>query len=324
MKSGPSLPVSRRQFLGMAAAASSTALLSSAKADAISTAVSSKPLGVYSTSLGSYKITALLDGTIPLHREYFSGDDAKIDSILNGIGLTEGIIPAPISAFLLQSTDKNILIDAGMGAISALGSGYGHISSALESVGVSPNQIDTLIVTHAHPDHIGGLLSAEGEAIFPEAEIVISEKEIQFWGDKATLAQAPESSKWLFEYAQSVFKKYSKHITQVTSGKEVLPGIVMEEAPGHTPGHSILHIDGGEKSIVMVADLLHDTELYTALPTVGFGFDVDSQQAALTRIKLFDQLSVDKSIILGSHIHFPGFGKILKSGSEYRYISTTL
>ncbi len=316
----------RRHFLGLAAAATAGTLAAPVLAKTTNEEPTKllPPKGLFSTEFGDYRISTLLDGIIPLQKGYFSGDEQAIDAVLAEIGLTEGVVPAPVSAFLFQSKDKNILVDAGMGAISAMGPGYGHMMSALLAAGVSPAQIDIVVLTHAHPDHIGGLLDAEGNAVFPNAELVVAREEVAFWNNPETMAKAPEEAQGIFQFAQNCFKAYGDQLSQVDAGKEIAKGITLQAAHGHTPGHSVLRVDAGKKELMMVADLFHSAELYTAIPDIAFGFDVDSKQAAATRIKLFDQLASDKTILCGSHVHFPGFGRVLKEGKTYRYIPVSL
>lgn len=322
-----SLPLlDRRTFFGLAAGATAATSLAPSllAAPAVAKPPPHPPAGLFATRIGNYKVTALLDGIIPLQKGYFAGDEKAIDAVLATIGRADGSLPAPISAFLFQSEEKTILVDAGMGAITSLGPGYGQMSAALHSAGVTPQQIDTLIITHAHPDHLGGVLSAEGTPVFPNAELIIAETEVKFWGSAENLTAAPDDAKGMFAYAQNAFKAYGDQVTQVTSGKEVAKGITLQLAPGHTPGHSILHIDNGDQHVMMVADLFHSAELHTALPDLGFGFDIDQKQAADTRKRLFEQIAADKTVIIGSHAHFPGFGRVLRSNGAYRYIPVSM
>ncbi|MEO0446520.1 MAG: MBL fold metallo-hydrolase [Verrucomicrobiota bacterium] len=314
--------VSRRQF-GLAAIATPLIAALSPRSVTAEPGASSVPASIYRASLGNYHITSLLDGIVPLGRDLFSGPSDQIDPALQAAGLTGETLPAPISAFLLTSEEKTILVDAGTGSLDMLGPGLGQISAGLDLAGVTPDQIDTLVVTHAHPDHIGGLLDAQGQPAFANAEIIIAEPEMAFWSDPAALAQAPEGAKGLFQLAQTSLAAYGDRVAKATAGTEIAPGLTLELSPGHTPGHSLLHVDGGDTELLIIADTLHSADLHTAVPDVGFGFDVDPKLAAQSRAKLFDRISTDKVLIAGSHIHFPGFGRILKNGAAYRFAPAT-
>ncbi len=316
----------RRQFLGIAAAATAATVATPSRGLEKKKASSAyaAPTGMVTASLGEYEITSLLDGIIPMQKGYFSGDQKAIDQVLENVGLGDGNMPAPVSAFLLRSKGKTILIDTGMGAIDMLGPGYGQMIHALMAKGVSPDRVDTVIITHAHPDHVGGLLTADGQAVFPNAEIMISEVEAGFWTNAEHMEKAPDGAKGIFQFAQAFTKAYGDQITQVADGKELAKGLTLQSAHGHTPGHSVVQIDGGARQMIMVADLFHSADLHPALPDTGFGFDIDSKQAAETRKKLFDQLASDKTLIAATHAHFPGFGRIIKDGDAYRYLSVSL
>ncbi len=275
---------------------------------------------MFDAPLGRYRITALFDGMAGLQKGFFFGpDQSAIDSALAAGGITGDAMPAPVSAYVLQSDDRTILIDAGMGEVDILGPGFGRITDGLAAMGLGAEDVDTIIVTHAHPDHIGGLLSG-GAPAFANAEVVISEPEFGFWGDAAIMAQAPEDAQGLFQLAQGAFAAYADRMRPVAGGTEVAPGITLELAPGHTPGHAVLAIDGGDRQLMMVADALHSSVLQTALPDTGFGFDVDAAQAAASRRALFDRVSADNMLIAGTHLPFPGFGRIVVSGDAYAYV----
>ena len=276
---------------------------------------------VYSAPLGQYKITALLDGVAPLGRGFFFGSD-EIDPFLESAGLGPDTVPAPVSAFLLQSDDRTILIDAGLGEQELLGPGFGGVTPSLAAAGVAASDVDTVILTNAHPDHLGGLISGTA-AVFTEAELVVAEAEAAFWTDVGMMAQAPAESQGLFQLTQTVLGAYGSRVTRVADGAEVAPGMSLMLSPGHTPGHSVIMIDGGDRQLLMAADTLHSADLHTAMPDVGFGFDSDPMQAAQSRRRIFDMVSADKMLVAGSHIHFPGFGRILTDGDAYRYAPAT-
>jgi len=316
------MTLSRRQF-GLAALSTPLAAQALVTPASAGGHAATEGAALYDAPLGAYRITAILDGIAPLGRPFFfSETQSDIDAVVAEAGLGPDVLPAPVSAYLLRSDDRTILIDAGMGSLEILGPGFGRLTAGLAAAGVAAGDVDTVIITHLHPDHIGGMLAGEGMR-FPNAEVIVAEAEAGFWTDAAMMAAAPEESRGLFQLAQGVLAAYGERVTQVAGGTEVAPGVTLELSPGHTPGHSVLRIDGGDRQLLMLADTIHSADLHTALPDIGFGFDVDSALAGQSRTRLFDMVSADKMLVAGSHIHFPGFGRILRDGEAYRFASAT-
>ena len=295
----------------------------STSAAAQTPAQSASTASLYQTRLGRYQLTALMDGLAPLTRQHFSGqDEAQLDETLSNFGVPASDMSVPLNVYLLRSPTETILIDAGMGAFDLLGSGFGNIIPGLAMLGVRPSDITKLVVTHAHPDHIGGLV-ANGEAVFANAELAIAQMEYAFWMDPASRARASAGAQSLFDMAQSALSPYTKRLLLVQDHAEVAPGLTLELSPGHTPGHSILHLDGGDQELLLIADTVHSAELHTALPLTGFSFDSDPDEAAQARLRVFDRAAADKTLLAGAHIHFPGLGRIVRSKYAYRYLPSS-
>lgn len=308
-----------RRTLGLGALAAPIALSTSVTASPAATHAQTAP-SLFATQVGRFRMTALFDGMVGLPKAYFSHSDmGAMEATFAANGLTGDTLAAPITAYVLQSADQTILIDAGMGGIQMLGDGLGQFGGGLAALNISPGDVDLVVVSHAHPDHIGGLVGPDG-AIFPNAEIFVNDVEIGFWTDAGMMAQAPDEGKGLFQIAQQVFAAYGTKVRAVSTGTEVTSGVTMELAPGHTPGHSFVHIDGGDREVLMVADLVHNSVLHTALPDAAFGFDTDSALAAVTRRKALDRAATDQLLIAASHVPFPGFGRFVRDGDAYGYI----
>ncbi len=275
--------------------------------------------GVYRVKVGNIEVTALLDGFVPLDTKVFSGatpDEFK--AILAREGLGESL-PTAVSAYVVNTGSRTYLVDTGTGANTAFGPNLGRMRDNLRAAGIEPRQIDAVILTHAHPDHAEGLVTAAGKARFVNAELILNEAEANHWADDGALSRAPEAAKGLFQSARKSMAPYAARTRKVKAG-EIAPGLTLENAPGHTPGHSILRVSSGKDQMLIVGDILHNTVIHAARPDVGFAFDSDPAQAAASRRGVFDMISSDKALIAATHAPFPGFGRVLKNGDAFRFV----
>lgn len=307
--------IDRRHLLAAAAAA---ALAPALPAFARAPLTGAQVPGIYRRKLGDLEITAILDGYIPFDTKVFNGSDpASIRQVLANAGQSESL-PTAVNAFVVNTKDRTYLVDTGAGAWSAMGNTMGRAESHLRAAGITPEQIDAVILTHAHPDHHEGLLTAEKTARFPNAELIIHEAEHAFWHDDGILSQAPAEVKLFFASARGALAPYASRTRKVKAG-EVAPGLTLEHAPGHTPGHSILRLTSGNQQLLLVGDCIHNVVLQTAQPEITFTFDADAKQAVASRRRVLDMAAADKLVISGAHIPFPGFVRIDKEGNGYRF-----
>lgn len=307
--------IDRRHFLaGAAAAALAPALPALARAPQAAAQVP----GIYRRKLGDIEITAILDGYVPLNAQAFvAGDPAQLRQLLAGAGLGENL-PTSVNAFVVNTRERTYLLDTGTGSNTAFGPTLGRVEANLRAAGIEPGQIDAIILTHAHPDHHEGLLAAEKTARFPNAELIIHEAEYAFWHDDGVLGQAPAEVKPFFASARNALAPYAARTRKVKAG-EVAPGLVLEHAPGHTPGHSLLRVASGSEQLLLAGDSIHNIVLQTAQPDITFAFDIDGKQAAASRRRVLDMAAADKLLISGAHIPFPGFGTVVKEGNGFRF-----
>jgi len=138
------------------------------------------------------------------------------------------------------------------------------------------------------------------------------------------MAQAPAEAQGGFQLAQAVFAAYADRLKLVEDGAQIAPGVRMEIAPGHTMGHALLHVDGGDTQLLMLSDTVHSVDLQTALPQQGTMFDTDPALGAETRARLFDRVATDNLLTAGCHVHFPSFGRFVRAGEAYRYVAASI
>ena len=270
--------------------------------------------------IGDATVTALLDGHLPVPAQAFTGyDAAKAEAALAGSFYRPGPqgLEIPVNGYLIERGGALTLVDSGTAQL--MGPDLGGLGAALAASGVAATDISTVLLTHMHPDHAGGLLAADGSAAFPNAELVVAESEWGFWHDDAIMASVDEGSRGFFQMARSSVAPYQDRLKPFAGEVEVVPGMTAVPLPGHTPGHSGFMLDAGDEQLLIWGDVVHSTALQFANPDWTIPFDVDQPLAAATRKGMFDRAAADGLLVVGMHLDFPGLGRVERDGAAYGF-----
>ncbi len=196
----------------------------------------------------------------------------------------------------------------------------GHWMKNFRAAGFDPAQVDTVVISHFHGDHINGLRLKDGTAVFPKAEVMVPAAEWDFWMDDARMNQAPEAMKAAFQGARRVFGPIAKDVKRYDAGKEVVSGLTSIAAPGHTPGHTAYMLSSGAGKLMIMSDITNHPALFVRNPDWSAVFDMDADQARATRRKMLDMAAAERAQVAFYHAPFPATGHIAKDGNGFRFV----
>ena len=283
-------------------------------------AADAREKGFVTYKIGDIEVTSIYDGIWQKkHADNFirNATVEQTKAALAKSGWTKDFVPIEFAQTVVKTGGKTMLIDAGTGG--QLAPTAGKTMANLAAAGIDPASIETVLISHFHPDHIFGLMAKETNAqIFPNAEIIMPETEFKFWTDPAIIEKLPDRRKGLGKRIQATFPDW-KNIRQIGNDVEVAPGVRSLSAFGHTPGHTAYHISSGSDQLLVIGDAANVPALFVANPTWQAAFDADPEAATKTRIGLFDRAVADGAMIAGYHFGFPNAGSIAKDGSGYAF-----
>jgi glyoxylase-like metal-dependent hydrolase (beta-lactamase superfamily II) len=265
--------------------------------------------------IGSIEVTALSDGPFPATLDSFIDFPRAEAERLTGAKPGDPLF-LPVNAYLLRLGTNWALVDTGCGP--TFGPDLGQLPNNLRALGVAPDQIDYVLLTHIHPDHALGLIDAAGGAVFPNAELILHEREAAFWLNRDAASGASERIRRNITKGQAACAPYRDRLRVVGDG-EALPGVAAMLLPGHTPGHTGWFISAGRDGVLIWGDVVHLAAVQIPRPDAALVFDVDLDMARATRRRIFDQVAADRLRVAGAHLDFPGFGFIVRQGSGYRF-----
>jgi glyoxylase-like metal-dependent hydrolase (beta-lactamase superfamily II) len=323
------IDLDRRKVLGGAVAAAATAALTPlAPSAGVAAAppVGKQAPGWYRYKLGNYEITVVTDGInrIPKFPDGFvlnkSRDEVNAGIASLGWGLQRDQIAIPYSPVVVNTGSKLVVIDTGTGEANFERSNgaAGQFHSNLKASGIEASQVDIVIISHFHQDHINGLLTKDNKPAFPNAEILVPAAEWKYFMDDAEMnKQTSDRMKGVFANLRRVFDTLKRKVTPYEPGKEIAPGITSVATNGHTPGHNSHIVASGNSKLFVQGDVTN-IPLFVRNPGWHLMFDQDPNMAEATRRRIYDMLVAEKMPVQGFHYPFPGLAYVEKTSTGYR------
>ncbi|GAA5166181.1 MBL fold metallo-hydrolase [Viridibacterium curvum] len=290
--------------------------------NAAPTPVKTQVPGYYRLAVGDFEVTALYDGYVDLDTKLLKGMRAEqVQSLLARMFLqsNKGVQTA-VNAYLINTGSNLVLVDAG--SASCFGPTLGQVQDNIRAAGYKPEDVDTVLLTHLHPDHLCGVLDKAGKPAFPNATVWAGQEDVDFWLNDKVAAAAPEGNKPFFQMAMAAAKPYldAGRFRGYKAGELLLPGVSVVHTPGHTPGHNSYLISSKSQQLLVLGDIVHSHSVQFLHPEVSLEFDVDQKAAIATRKALFKRAAKAGWGIAGAHLPFPGLGHIRKDAKGYAWV----
>jgi glyoxylase-like metal-dependent hydrolase (beta-lactamase superfamily II) len=282
---------------------------------------------IYRFKVGAFECIAASDGTFayPDHSFFVNAPKERLEQVLREHNIQTGEIVAPWTCLLINTAQHRVLVDTGGGA--GLVPSTGKLLRNLQAEGIEPVDIDTVILTHGHPDHIGGNTGAERKPAFPNARYVMWKDEWEFWMSEPDLAQLEveeDIKQLMLMLARKNLPPIQGQLDLVDREKEILPGIQAIAAPGHTPGHMVLAISSDSERLLYISDAIL-YPIHIEQPNWYPAFDLEPKQAMTTRRQLIERVTAEKALMIACHFPFPGLGHVIQKGKGWQWqpIETT-
>jgi len=285
----------------------------------------------YRFKVGSFECLAVSDGTFtyphPIPFLFANAPKERLEQTL----LAHGIQPeqwaewtSPYICLVIDTGKHLVLVDTGAGG---LGPNTGKLLQNLKADGIAIENIDTIILTHGHPDHVGGNTDGEGKSAFPHARFVMWKDEWDFWTSEPNLAELKideHIKELLVTFARNNLLPIQGQLDLIDKETEIVPGIRAVSTPGHTPGHMALAISSMGQQLLVISDaVIHP--IHVEQPDWYAAVDLSPEQVVNTRRRLLNRAAIEKALVLAFHLPFPGLGQVAQKGEgwQWRPIETT-
>ena len=315
--------LTRRTLLGGSAAALSLGF--PALGHAAAPAAGKQAPGVYRYKVGDFEVTQVADGarTFPMP-DTFVVNQKKEDALAaaEAAYMPKGQVTIPFKPMVINTGSKLVVIDTGngLGAFEQSKGAVGQMNANMIAAGIDPKQVDIVLISHFHGDHVNGLKKPDGSLVYPNAEIKVPATEWAFWADEANASKANGFNKPNFANVKKAFDGLADKVTKFEWDKEVAPGITAVGTPGHTPGHTAFVVASGNGRLLVQSDVSNIPALFVRKPDWHVAFDNDPAMAQATRHKFYDMAATEKAPVVGYHFSFPSVGHIEKDGNGYRLV----
>jgi glyoxylase-like metal-dependent hydrolase (beta-lactamase superfamily II) len=310
--------LSRRSLLSLGAGFGASTLLSGS-ALARAPKLSTQTPYWHRFELGDAEVTVVSDGPLPLGDPSgtFTGvPKEEVKKMLTDNFLNPDNVVLEQNSPVVNTGDKLILFDTGMGTSQAFGPTTGRQQKSLAEAGIKASDIDAVVLSHAHIDHIGGIVGADDKPLFPNAQYYIAQSDFDYWTDEGKLGSPLKD---FVVHARKNLLPVRDRIVFFKDGQEFLPGVQAMAAPGHTVGHHMFMVTSNGKSFAFLGDLTHHAVLLLERPLMEFSYDTDPKQSAQSRVKMLTMLAANKIPVMSYHFAWPGYGHVAKNGEGFRY-----
>ena len=313
------MTMTRRHALGAAVVAAIAPSIVH-QGQAAQPAAANQAPGFYRFKVGDLQVTAINDGVAFRGLEGFirNAPEADVRQALSAAFLPSDKMTIPFTTLVVNTGSKLVLLDTGNGDLGAPTTGMWMTN--FKAAGFDPANVDTVLISHFHGDHINGLRLKDGTAVFPKAEIMVPAPEWAFWMDDAKMASAADPMKPAFQNVRRVFGPIAKDVKQFEWGKEPVTGISTIAAAGHTPGHTAFAIASGNGKLMVMSDTTNNPAVFARHPDWSAVFDMDGDMAAATRRKMLDMAASDRMQVSFYHAAFPATGFIAKDGAGFNMV----